>query len=102
MKTDYDKSGRRLRAGGPEFLDLSQKGPGAHPGAVGLVAWLVASLFLGMAFSGWRLVVNPVIVLQNTHAGPLKVIKLAAIHCFEEYPECKENNRNREGYQQVE
>jgi len=37
-------------------------------------------------------VVDTVIVLQDAHTGALEIIKLTAIHCFEEDPQCKENN----------
>jgi hypothetical protein len=42
-----------------------------------------------------------VVVLQNPHTRALQIVELAAIHRLEEDPERKENNSDREGYEQV-
>lgn len=49
-------------------------------------------LFLVIDFRGMDVVMDAVIVLQDAHTGALEIIKLTAIHCFEEDPKCKENN----------
>ena len=49
----------------------------------------------------WR-ILHAVIILQNAHAGPDQIVKLAAIGGPKKYPNRDEYDRNRERDEQVE